>query len=315
MTRTQTGLVVALASVLAAVTLLAGVTACAHPGPRNAGTARPVPGPIYGVTVDDVTELRPITASLRHLPVKPTTRIYLDVKRPPAYYAAAVRALRPVSYVMGELLDSSDETHISVRAYDARVKSYLAAFRDKIDIWEIGNEVNGNWTGPYPTVRAKLVTAYRDVAGAGKPTALTLYYNIGCGDGPAELDPVAFTRRYVPRAVRDGLDYVLLSYYEDSCGGVRPSAAAWTAYFQRLHTLYPHALLGFGEIGITDPVTARTLGPAESLARHYYGLTVKLPYYIGGYFWWYYAEDYSCRPMWRALRQGFQAEASNRRRR
>jgi hypothetical protein len=315
MTGTQTRLVAALASLLAAVTLLAGVTACAHPGPRNAGTARPVPSPLYGVTVDDVTELRPITASLRHLPVKPTTRIYLDVKRPPAHYTAAVRALRPISYVMGELLDSSDETHISVRAYDARVKSYLAAFRDKIDIWEIGNEVNGNWTGTYPTVRAKLVTAYRDVAGAGKPTALTLYHNIGCGDGPAELDPVAFTRRYVPQAVRDGLDYVLLSYYEDSCGGVRPSAATWTAYFQKLHTLYPHALLGFGEIGMTNPVTARTLGSAESLARYYYGLTVKLPYYIGGYFWWYYAEDYSRRPMWRVLRQGFQAEASSWRRR
>ena len=274
-----------------------------------------MPSPVYGVTVDNVTELRQIIASLRQLPVKPTTRIYLDVKQPPAYYAAAVRALRPVSYLMGELLDSSDERHISVRAYDARVKSYLTAFRDKIDIWEIGNEVNGNWTGPYRTVRAKLVTAYRDVAGAGRPTALTLYYNIGCGDGPAELDPVAFTRRYVPRAVRDGLDYVLLSYYEDSCGGMRPSAATWAAYFQTLHSLYPHAKLGFGEIGMTNPVTAKTLGSAESLARYYYGLTVKLPYYLGGYFWWYYAEDYGRRPMWRALRRGFQAEASSWRRR
>jgi len=274
-----------------------------------------VPSPVYGVTVDNVTELRQIIASLRQLPVKPTTRIYLDVKQPPAYYAAAVRALRPVSYLMGELLDSSDERHISVRAYDARVKSYLTAFRDTIDIWEIGNEVNGNWTGPYTTVRAKLVTAYRDVAGAGKPTALTLYYNIGCGDGPAELDPVAFTRRYVPRAVRDGLDYVLLSYYEDSCGGMRPSAATWAAYFQTLHSLYPHAKLGFGEIGMTNPVTAKTLGSAESLARYYYGLTVKLPYYLGGYFWWYYAEDHGRRPMWRTLRQGFQAEASSWRRR
>ena len=157
--------------------------------------------------------------------------------------------------------------------------------------------------------------SYRDIAGAGKPTALTLYYNVGCGDGPAELDPVAFTRRYVSRAVRDGLDYVLLSYYEDSCGRVRPSTATWTAYFQKLHALYPHALLGFGEIGMTNPITSRTLGPAESLARHYYGLTVKLPYYIGGYFWWYYAEDYNRRPMSRALRQGFQAEASSWRRR
>ena len=32
-----------------------------------------------------------------------------------------------------------------------------------VDLWEIGNEVNGNWTGRYSTVEAKLTDAYRDV--------------------------------------------------------------------------------------------------------------------------------------------------------
>jgi hypothetical protein len=308
-------LAAAMLGLLAALTLLGGVTACAHPAPRNAVAARPAPRPIYGVTVDDVTNLGPVTASLRRLPDRPTARIYLDVAKPPGYYAPAVGALRPVSYLVGELLDSSDEAHISVRAYDERVKSYLAAFRDKIDLWEIGNEVNGKWTGPYPVVRAKLVAAYRDVTGAGKRTALTLYYNIGCGDDSAELDPAAFSRRYVPQAVRDGLDYVWLSYYESSCHGIRPGAATWTAYFEKLHALYPHALLGFGEIGLDNPVTTRTLGSADSLIRYYYGLAVRLDYFVGGYFWWYYAEDYSRGPLWRVLQRGFTAEAASWRRR
>src|ERR1019366_8832887 len=67
---------------------------------------------------------------------------------------------------------------------------------------------------------------------------------------PGELSPLAFSRTYVSPAVRAGLDYVLLSYYEGDCRGVRPSAATWTAYFQQLHALYPNALLGFGEIEI-----------------------------------------------------------------
>jgi hypothetical protein len=100
-------------------------------------------------------------AKRTHLPRMPTTRIYFDVKEPARYYAAAVRELRPVSYLMGELLDSSDEIHISAAAYRARVRSYLGAFASEIDLWEIGNEVNGSWTGRYPVVSAKLTEAYR----------------------------------------------------------------------------------------------------------------------------------------------------------
>ncbi len=298
------------------VTIMLLGMACADPkavDSRLMAGPRPVQSPLYGVTADDISNFQQIAASSRHLPKMPTTRIYFDVKQPARYYARAVAALRPVSYLMGELLDSSDERHISTRAYGMRVKSYLAAFRDEIDLWEIGNEVNGNWTGPYSTVEAKLTEAYREVAAEGGRTVLTLYYNNGCGDGAPELDPVAFSRKYVPQAVRTGLDYVLLSYYEDNCHGTRPTAATWTSYFRKLHSVYPHALAGFGEIGMTSPVTGKTLASAKSLMRYYYGLRVKLPYYVGGYFWWYYDEDclpYTAKPLWRVLRSALQAEAA-----
>jgi len=254
-----------------------------------------------------------MVAGLQNFPETPTTRIYFDVSEPAKYYTAAVSALRPVSYLMGELLDSSDETSIAVAAYNTRVNSYLAAFGNTVDLWEIGNEVNGNWLGKYSTVEAKLTVGYNDVAAAGKRSALTLYYNARCGDGSSELDPLAFSRSYVPAAVRSGLDYVLLSYYEDDCNGIRPSAATWTAYFQQLHALYPNARLGFSEIGLNDPATARTLSSAESLVRYYYGLKVNLPYFVGGSFWWYFAEDalpYPSKPLWTALQAGFQAQAA-----
>jgi hypothetical protein len=178
--------------------------------------------------------------------------------------------------------------------------------------WEIGNEVNGNWTGPYPVVSAKLTAAYKEVKAAGGRTALTLYYNVGCGDGTAELSPLEFSRQYVPPAVRNGLDYVFLSYYEDDCNHIRPGRAAWTRYFERLHALYPHARLGFGEIGMNAPATRSTVRRAKSLMRYYYGLSIRLPYFVGGYFWWYYAEDcvpYASRPLWSELRLAFEAEA------
>ena len=127
---------------------------------------------------------------------------------------------------------------------------------------------------------------------------------LGCGAGAAELDPIAFTRKFVPPKVRNGLTYVFLSYYEGDCNSLRPNAGTWTAYFKALHTLYPHARLGFGEIGMNNPVTSKTINTAKSVINYYYGLPIHLPYYAGGYFWWYYYEDclpYATKPLWQAL--------------
>jgi hypothetical protein len=285
--------------------------------PAGAGPGRPLPRPLFGVTVAGAVRLSPLVNSVRHLGKMPTTRIYFDTGRPASSYLAVVRALRPVSYLMGELLDSSDESRISVAEYRERVKTYLSLFGRNIDIWEIGNEVNGNWVGRYPTVRDKLADAYKEVSAAGGRTALTLYYNVGCHDGAGELSPLAFSRKYVPRVVRLGLGYVFLSYYEDDCDGRRPPTATWTAYFRKLHTLYPHALLGFGEIGMNAPVTRKTMSAAEVLLRHYYGLPLRLSYYVGGYFWWYYAQDcvpWRNKPLCPDLQSGLRAESAALRR-
>ncbi len=201
--------------------------------------SRPLRTPLYGLTVDDVGNVAQLVDMLRRLPQRPTMRIYFDTHEPAQYYAPAVNSMKPVSYLMGELLDSSDESRIGTDAYSRRVRTYLSTLGRKIDVWEIGNEVNGNWLGPYRDVEAKLLAAYDQVSAARKRTALTLYYNLGCGDGASELDPLSFSRRFVPRRVRNGLNFVLLSYYEQNCQGIRPSAATWTNYFSRTAQALP----------------------------------------------------------------------------
>ena len=147
----------------------------------------------------------------------------------------------------------------------------------------------------------------------GKRSALTLYYNIGCGDGPKELDPIAFTQKYVPAAVRNGLDYVLLSYYEGNCRGIRPSAATWTAYFSRLHGLYPRAQFGFGEVGMDKPATTATLA---RLGQSWTTTTASIStsrITSGGYFWWYYDEDclpLTTKPLWNTLQTALNSETT-----
>ncbi|MFD0568634.1 hypothetical protein ACFQ0T_04225 [Kitasatospora gansuensis] len=270
---------------------------------------RALPDPLYGVTVDDVSNLAAIVDSSRHLAHMPTTRIVFDETESPSSYTSAVNQLQPVSYLMGEILDSEYVKNISAQAYHDRVAQYLNAFGNQVDLWEVGNEVNGNWLGSYGDVSTKITDAYRQVEAAGKRSALTLYYDIGCGNGPSELDPLAFTKQYVPEDMRNGLDYVTLSYYEGQCNNIRPSAATWTSYFQQLHTLYPNAKLGFGEVGLPDAATSGTQAAAQSMLNYYYGLKLDLPYYVGGCFWWYYAEDmlpYSTKPLWQTLNSALQ---------
>lgn len=261
-----------------------------------AGASPSVPNsPLFGVTIDRTAHIATVVTAERQLPERLTTRVYFNVSEPATHYRVAVSKLHAVSWVMGELLDSSDAERISTSAFQERVETYLSTLGSSVDIWEIGNEVNGNWTGSYKTGAAKIEEAYDDVAAAGAKTALTLYANEyapdHCGDGPDEPTPLAYSQRFVPKAVRDGLSYVFESYYPTECENTYPTSAQVASEMRKLHRLYPNARLGFGEIGLPRPVTDRTLTKAETIINWAYSLDPGLSYYVGGYFWWYAYED------------------------
>ncbi|HEX8794554.1 MAG TPA: hypothetical protein VF765_26595, partial [Polyangiaceae bacterium] len=192
------------------------------------------------------------------------------------------------------ILDSQFVVDIGVDAYRARTREYLDALGADVDVWEIGNEVNGEWLGATSDVVRKISGAYDEAKGRGVRTALTLHYDEGCVDAP-DHEMFAWAGAYVPPAMRDGLDQVLVSYYEDDCGGRRPD---WPAVFQRLARMFPRAALGFGECG-----TARSAAKEQQL-RLDYGTRIDEPRFAGGFFWWYFSEDMipKTRPLWGVLR-------------
>ncbi len=251
--------------------------------------------PLYGVTIDNIGQIKTIVSAESTLPNRPTTRLYFSVSEPASYYRIAVSDVHAVSNVMGELLDSSDARYITTSAFQTRVQSYLSTLDSAVTIWEVGNEVNGNWTGPYSDGSAKLTEAYADVAARGATAALTLYANEfaldNCGDGTSELTPVQYSEQYVPASVRDGLAYVFESYYPTQCQNTYPTNAQVATEMEQLHALYPNALLGFGETGLPRPANNRKLATAERVMSWAYGLNPGLPYYVGGYFWWYARQD------------------------
>jgi hypothetical protein len=86
----------------------------------------------------------------------------------------------------------------------------------------------------------------------------------------------------ISSAMRTGLDYVLISYYEDDCNGLQPN---WQRVFDSLHYYFPNSKIGIGECGTTNSSNKATY------INRYYKMHITTPNYVGGYFWWYYKQD------------------------
>ena len=274
-------------TVVADVAAVAAADADVAPDQQPVKLLAPLPEPLWGVTTDAIDKLPAILKSLDHLGQKhkPIMRIVFDENQPPSEYAEAVPAIHAKSWILGEILDSLYVKDISVDGYLARTKAYLAAFPDTVDVWEIGNEINGEWLvakgGSTADVVAKMTGAYDVLHAAGKRTALTLYYNKDCWSAP-ENEMFAWTNVNVPARLRTGLDYVLVSYYEDDCNGLQPN---WNSIFLELRKIFPSAKLGIGECGTTNAATKALY------IQRYYGMKVDVPGFVGGYFWWYFHQD------------------------
>lgn len=285
---------------------LMSVTGLAGVGAATVGASPPrrVPSPIHGVTIDGIDRLDATVEALSRLSRKPTTRIVFDSTMPAAHYREAARAIHAVSFVMGEILDSQFVRDMPLEAYLRRTREYLDTLDDVVDLWEIGNEVNGEWLGAPQDVASKIAGAFDLVRARGRPTVLTLHYNVGCGAPPAN-EVFTWVQQSLPERLRTGLDYVLLSYYEDDCGGRQPR---WPEVFRRLGRLFPLARLGFGEVGTTHP--ARKL----RMLQRYYTMRPPVPRFVGGYFWWYFRQDMvpaDGNPLWEALDTVMQGRSLN----
>lgn len=271
--------------------------------PTPAPTPIPTPQPVtqmYGVTVDSVANINDVVNSLQSLSQKPTARIVFDEGMAASYYASSAQKIHNVSYVMGELLDSFYVKSVTPAQYLARTQEYYNTLNPYVDIWEIGNEINGEWLGNTSDVIQKMTSAYDFIKSKGKTTALTLYYNEDCWMYPSE-EMFTWANTNVPARMKSGLDYVLVSYYEDDCNGLRPN---WENVFAKLAQMFPNSKIGFGEIGTTKSEAAK----ADMIER-YYGMNINQDRFIGGYFWWYFVQDMvpSSKPMWQVLNNNLTA--------
>lgn len=274
----------------------------------------------YGVTLDRIHDeegnyiVGDVIEALDRLPERVSTRLVFDgsVDRifrddpergwgtDSSYYADAIKELREVTDIMGELLDSYAVSGYTVEQYRQRAEEYVngAGFAEQIAVWEIGNEVNGEWLlndGEDPSVVAdKLLAAYDVVTEAGGETALTFYYNKDCYARPEHemftwIDTVLGDERYA--SIKE-VDHIFVSFYPEDCNGSTPE---WTEVFQQLRERFPTAKLGFGEVGIGGE-REPSVGEKEQYLREYYDETMpqlaeEIDEFVGGGYWWNFYPD------------------------
>lgn len=279
----------------------------------------PLKNPVYGVTLDDLTNLDAIVASLQNLPYRPTVRVVFDPGTSAADYYAPLLRLHAVAYVMGEVYDSY-YFPTDLATYKARTQELVSQLKNTVDVWEIANEINGEWLRNDPNGTNSVVNSEEQQIGQmvaaantivksnGGKTAITLYYNDDSKGNNCWAKPQDYWKTwpttFLPSTVRQQADYALFSYYPyQDCPGLNPS---WKNDFAALESIFPNAKVGFGEIGTSD--TAAPASVQQNLITTYYPMVNSMtdPRFIGGFFWWNYVEEmlpYSTSSYFQLLRQ------------
>ncbi|HEU0145171.1 MAG TPA: hypothetical protein VFQ47_10330 [Nitrososphaera sp.] len=225
-------------------------------------TSMLIPNSIYGITVDDIDESDKISDSINQINRRHriTTRIVIDPDQELSNeYVRHVEEISKASDVMALVADSHDMYKFKDegdKTYVKRVEECFNKLSKYVKIWEIGNEVNGEWVDyargedetdkefdarlgrELPTktyqeldaIRGKVAKQIKDayyfISSKGGETALTFYYNEHLGkrcwsndaQGGNEYGMLKWAEKYVAdQQMRDGLKYVFISFYQDDC--------------------------------------------------------------------------------------------------
>ncbi|AIE87817.1 putative transmembrane protein [Fimbriimonas ginsengisoli Gsoil 348] len=254
------------------------------------------------MTLDNAWDATPIVTAVTPFWKKVTTRVVFDPGVAPTDYLSTVKKIHLVANVLGEPVDSEPEnTSLTVAQYRQRFSTYMTTLGKNVDIWEIGNEVNGEWTGPSATMAQKISGAFQEAKSRQIKTALTLFYSDDSLNTDREM--VTWSRKYLSSTVLNGVDYVLVSFYPTTATGSHPN---WTKIFTDLAALYPNAKLGFGELGLAneDGTLSTNAAAKKALIQRYYKLADPIKSrFVGGYFWWEFQEDAvpKYKPLWRTF--------------
>jgi|GEM_PF-2223395 len=222
---------------------------------------------IYGITIEDTDEPDKIIETIRRIREATQSRIAVRIVIDPEHdlnderYKARIEAVKGEGVTIMALLADSHDLHkfrsnsdfkpTDVSRYRSRIHKALTTLGSSIDVWEIGNEINGEWSGwkekadqnatqdwekanagkrekSRQWVYNQVKAAYDVLQPANKCMAVTFYYNDdqeghACWPKPNELSDGAkyemlawISEHFMDKEMRDHIKYVFISYYENT---------------------------------------------------------------------------------------------------
>lgn len=245
-------------------------------------------GPAVTVTAPWDGNLSTGVEAIKAMPFRMSTRIVIDEGSSvsPDKYLPIFKAYAGVSTVMAEIADSFYMKKFTQEQYLQRTKDYYAKLKPYVSVWEIGNEINGSWLGD--NAAGKMAAAFDYLKSVGAKTALTIY--LDCPKDCVEPQWWVFTwvDKNVPERVRNGVDYVLVSYYQDDQQNWLPNAKepvykTWNDVFKDVRKRFPTATMGIGEWG-----TKKNIDKTPYINACYRDMKVDDPKFRKMCFWWYF---------------------------
>lgn len=236
----------------------------------------------------EITALSAITGGRR----TPAVRLVVSDLKEVADWAQTIDAIHAVGgQAIVQVCDSEQLRTLSATQYEERLTTLLARL-SAADAWEVGNELGGNWLGEDPVGRTTL--AARRIREIGKPTLLTLYYQLGQDD--EEHSTFTWIQRNLKPELVDLIDVVGLSIYPQD----HPLGTAADRVMTTFEKTFPGKRvsiteLSYGGDGLkgpwwfgsaTDQSRARRI-----VAEHLASVGLGRAQSWGAPFWWYYLED------------------------
>jgi len=235
---------------------------------------------IYGVTIDRTDRFSHQLKSLSLLPKRPTVRFVFDPGIRAEEYLYFCKQLKPIADIMGQFVDSESIKTYTFAKYQERVIEYVTVLKDYVDIWECGNEVNGDWCGYPYQVWQKVVGAIQEVKKRGKRAAVTYYYDLE----PPENKQFEMFNWITEHPLKP--DLALISVYENWYPGV---VLDFKKLFTRFLLEFPDAEIGFGEFGPQPRKFSQSKRAA--MIERYHAFSFPSSNWIGGWFYWDFSVD------------------------
>jgi hypothetical protein len=237
-------------------------------------------------------------------------RLVMDGESPPLEYLRRVinAAQKRKVHVMGQLFDSTIQAQIPLQMFKDRVDRALAfADFEKFDAWEVGNEVNGSWTGTEMSQKIEYAAAQVKKRFPDKKVCLTFYWT--SIEDTMESALFNWIETNVTPQITKNIDCVALSIYTDQ----QPLGFLWDTILTMLSDRFPDKSVIVGEMALADPSVDtyfyenKNSGSKAKMASTYiknrYAHAFATPNSTGGGFWWYYDQEMvGKKPYWKILR-------------